>query len=113
MLIKYTELKDDKSGNCLLSMPFYACISESCMSGYLMRLGIFPKGVDGGTNNHMSAYVYLMKGKHDSIVNWPFRGVVEITLHNAEVQKVSSAGEYPGFPIEGFLAVTCKHAQKI
>jgi hypothetical protein len=89
VLIKYTELKDCKSGDCLLSMPFYACASESCMSGYHMRLAVYPNGIDDGANTHMSLFIYLMKGNYDSILSWPFRGGVEVILHYGGDQKVS------------------------
>ena len=70
--MKFTELIE--SGDRLLSLPFYAS------DGYLMRLVVYPKGTGSGTNTHMSVYVHLMKGKHDSILDWPFKGVVKVTL---------------------------------
>lgn len=72
----FSELKKDESGDRLLSMPFYACVSISCSYGYLMRLVVHP----GGLGISMSVYIHLMKGRHDSTINWPFRGVLRVTL---------------------------------
>ena len=55
VLIKYAEL--NKSGDRLLSIPFYACASESCTSGYLMRLMVYPNGTGSGANTHVCIYL--------------------------------------------------------
>ena len=60
VLIKCTEL--NKSGDYLLSIPFYTCASESCTSGYFMTLAVYPNGTGSGANTHMSVFIYLMKG---------------------------------------------------
>ena len=39
-------------------------------------------GDGGGKGTHVSAYVYLMCGKNDDNLSWPFRGEVTITLLN-------------------------------
>ena len=85
--IEFSELQNDEPGEYLLSMPFYACASISCSYGYLMRLVVYPKGTGRVTRltttygTHMAAYIHLMRGKYDNILNWPFRGVVRVTLH--------------------------------
>ena len=80
VFVEFTELKEDESGYRLLSIPFYACASQSCEYKYLLRLVVYPKGTGRGTNSHMSVYIRLMKGKYDNRLSWPFRGVVEVGL---------------------------------
>ena len=59
------------------------------VNGYLMLFIVLPNGYESCTNTHMSVYVLLMKGKYDSILNWPFRGVILIILDDAGVLKLS------------------------
>ena len=56
-----------------------------------MRFIVLLNGYESCTNTHMSVYVLLMKGKYDSILNWPFRGVILIILYDAGVLKLSGA----------------------
>ena len=76
----FSELKKDESGDCLLSMPFYACASISCSYGYLMRLVVYPRGTNSDIITSMSVYIHLMKGRYDSTIDWPFRGVLKVSL---------------------------------
>ena len=39
-------------------------------------------GNDEGKNTHVSVFGYLMKGKNDDNLPWPFTGEVTITLLN-------------------------------
>ena len=89
VLIRYAEL--NQSGDRLLSIPFYACASESCTSGYLMRLAVYPNETGSGANTHMSVYIHLMKGKYDNILSWPFGGIIKVILQYAGDQEILCA----------------------
>ena len=57
------------------SPPFY-----THPRGYKICLGVDANGYDNDT--HVSVYTYLMKGKNDDNLPWPFTGKVTITLLN-------------------------------
>ena len=50
--------------------------------GYKMCLGVFPNGVDTVKGQHLSAYIFLMRGETDDILKWPFHGTIVIHLMN-------------------------------
>ncbi len=39
-------------------------------------------GVGGGRRTHVSVYAYIIKGKYDDELNWPFVGKVTVKLLN-------------------------------
>ena len=57
------------------SPPFY-----THDQGYKMCLEVEPNGSGDGYGTHLSVFVCLMKGEFDSMLNWPFRGVVTYKL---------------------------------
>ena len=59
------------------SPPFY-----TKPEGYKICLGVDANGYDKGAGTHVSVYAYLMKGKNDDNLPWPFTGKVTITLFN-------------------------------
>lgn len=50
------------------------------LHGYKMKLRMFPNGIKNGVNAYISLFVVLMKGQYDSILSWPFRYKVKLTI---------------------------------
>ena len=68
-----------KEGKCL----FYHMRSFYTHSGgYRMLLQVYPNGTGTGENTHISLYCYLVPGKNDDYLTWPFIGSVVVTLLN-------------------------------
>ena len=59
------------------SPPFY-----TCPGGYKMCIRVDANGNGDGADTHVSVFAYLMKGKNDDNLSWPFAGEVTITLLN-------------------------------
>ena len=66
-----------------------------------MRLIVYPNGTGSGANTHMSVFIYLIKGKYDSILSWPFRGVVKVILYYAGDQEISCIDRFLEFSDAG------------
>ena len=47
-----------------------------------MCIEVDADGYDDGAGTHVSVFAYLMKGKNDDNLPWPFTGEVTITLRN-------------------------------
>ena len=45
-----------------------------------MCLRVDANGNGEGTDSHVSVFVYLMRGEHDNMLKWPFRGRVIVRL---------------------------------
>ena len=56
-------------------------------NGYKFCLEVIPNGSGSGQNNHVSVFVYLMKGEYDNDLVWPFNGSVVIELLNWRADK--------------------------
>ena len=69
------------------SSPFY-----SHMNGYKLCLCVYPNGVREGAGNHVSVYVYLMKGKNDAHLIWPFCGSITVELLNQKSDQTHHKG---------------------
>ena len=65
------------SGKPWYSPPFY---SEP--GGHKFCLRIDANGMLEGKQTHLSVWVYVMKGKHDEALKWPFMGKVTVQLLN-------------------------------
>ena len=65
------------SGETYNCPPFYAN-----PGGYKLRVEIKPSGTGLGLGTHVSLYFYLVPGRHDARLKWPFRGSVTIALKN-------------------------------
>ena len=63
---------------CIESDPFYTSRTESY--GYKLKVKVSPNGDQSGTNTHLSAYIFVMKGEYDAILPWPFKKKVKFTL---------------------------------
>ena len=59
------------------SEPFY-----THPHGYKMCLKVAANGRGEGAGTHVSVYVYLMQGKFDDHLRWPFQGQVTVQLIN-------------------------------
>ena len=59
------------------SSPFY-----SHPGGYKLCLKVDAYGRSSGTGTHLSVLIKLMKGEHDSYLEWPFRGSITLQLVN-------------------------------
>ena len=59
------------------SPPFY-----SHPRGYKMCIRVDADGVGDGAGTHVSIYAYVMKGRNDDNLPWPFTGEVTVTLLN-------------------------------
>ena len=51
-------------------------------NGYKMCVCVYPNGNREAMGNHVSIYMYLMKGSYDDHLKWPFRGLVTVQLVN-------------------------------
>ena len=74
-MTKYHRHKSFKQG--WYSPPFY-----THPGGYKMCVGVNANGCGAATGTHVSVFVYLMKGKNDDNLPWPFTGEITITLLN-------------------------------
>ena len=61
------------------SPPFY-----TFPGGYKMCLRVDAGGAKDGKGTHISAFLYLMAGENDEILEWPMRGIFSIELLNQE-----------------------------
>ncbi|XP_064403015.1 TNF receptor-associated factor 4-like [Halichondria panicea] len=61
------------------SKPFFS------KSGYSMVLNVHLCGNKDGYGSHLSVYTYIVKGKYDHLLIWPFFGSVTITLEDQEL----------------------------
>ena len=59
------------------SPPFYLRPGS-----YKMCICVDASGISGGEGTHILVSIYLMRGKNDDKLSWPFRGKVTITLLN-------------------------------
>ena len=50
--------------------------------GYHMSVIVYANGNDRGRGTHVSVYVYILEGRNDSKLKWPFIGSVKIELLN-------------------------------
>ena len=80
IVFKMPEFKSYKHG--WFSPPFY-----SHPGGYKMCIRVDANGFGEGAGTHVSVFVYLMRGKNDDNLPWPFTGEVTITLLNQLADK--------------------------
>ena len=57
------------------SRPIYTGLQE-----YKFFMRIFPKGVNGGDQQHIGLFVGMMQGEYDTILEWPFSGRIVLTI---------------------------------
>ena len=82
-----------QAGPCVFKMPRFSQHKSSEQEwdsppfythpgGYKMCIRVDADGDNDGAGTHVSVYAYLMKGKNDDNLPWPFKGEVTITLLN-------------------------------
>ena len=77
-VFKMPEFKQHKSLNDIwYSPPFY-----THPGGYKMCIEVDVNGFGDGENTQVSVFAYLMQGRNDDNLLWPFTGKVTITLLN-------------------------------
>ncbi|XP_017539256.1 TNF receptor-associated factor 5 isoform X2 [Pygocentrus nattereri] len=64
-----------EAGTSLNSPPFY-----TSRSGYKLSARVYPGGEGAARGTHLSLYVMLMRGDFDSLLPWPFRQNVTLTV---------------------------------
>ncbi|XP_056304562.1 TNF receptor-associated factor 5 [Danio aesculapii] len=64
-----------ESGTVLNSSPFY-----TSRSGYKLSVKAYLGGDGSGRGSHMSLYITIMRGDFDSLLPWPFRQNITLTL---------------------------------
>ena len=84
-LSHFEQMKTKSKG--WFSSPFY-----SHVNGYKLCLCVYPNGVREGAGNHVSVYVYLMKGKNDAHLTWPFCGSITVELLNQKSDQTHHKG---------------------
>ena len=62
--------------------PWYSPPFYSEPGGYKLCLRIDPRGMLDGKESHLSVWVYVMKGRFDDSLKWPFTGKVTVQLLN-------------------------------
>ena len=72
---EFQQLKSSK--DIWYSPPFY-----THPGGYKMCIKVYTDGFGEGAGTHVSVGAYLMKGRNDDNLSWPFTGEVTITLLN-------------------------------
>ena len=74
-MTNFTKLKENRE--TWYSPSFYAF-----PGGYKMCLNIEAGGYGAGEGTHISAFLYLMAGENDEVLEWPMRGTFSIELLN-------------------------------
>ena len=98
-------LRQAKTGEkCVIdSIPFYTEKAESYGS-YKLRVKVFPNGDHSGKNTHLSVFIFVMRGKYDAILPWPFKNEVKFTLIDQQedpVKQVNVTKQFiPARPVE-------------
>ena len=70
LIFKLTEYQKKRYNNEMTMSPSFYTSPE----GYHMCLQIYANGNGDGKQTHVSAYVPILKGKHDNTLKWPFVG---------------------------------------
>ena len=72
----------ESSQDIWYSPPFY-----TRPGSYKMHIKVYANGCGDAEGTHFSVYAYLMKGRNDDNLPWPFTGEVTITLLNQLADK--------------------------
>ena len=63
------------------NQPWYSPPFETSKDGHTMCLEVYPNG-RSGRGTHLSVYTFIVKGKNDDQLQWPFVGHVVVELLN-------------------------------
>ena len=89
------------------SDPFY-----THDKGYKMCLRVIISGAGKNPGNHMSVFLYLMKGQYDNTLKWPFVGTFEIELLNQKMDGEHHTNNPIKFTATTPLAITNRVGSK-
>ena len=53
---------------------------HTSLYGYKLCMRINLNGVDSGVGKHVALFVHMMQGDYDSILEWPFRGRINMSI---------------------------------
>ena len=73
--------KKENNEECMLE-PFYMH-----KNGYKIGLCIVPNGRGEAKGSHVSLFTFILKGKNDDCLPWPFNGIITIQLLDHSVNK--------------------------
>ena len=87
------KVRAGQAGPCVVKMPEFSRYKSSKREwysppfythpgGYKMCVRVDANGDGKGVGTHVSVFAYLMKGKNDDNLPWPFTGEVTVTLLN-------------------------------
>lgn len=76
-------------------------------NGYKMMASLHPYGNGEGKNTHLSVFCFLVRGKYDAVLPWPFQKTVTFTLidqetgetHGSNLVRKIYAANYPNSKI--------------
>ena len=88
------------------SHPFY-----THLQGYKLCLSVYCNGIKSGEGTHISMYIYVMSGKHDDELEWPFKRSITIQLldqkegkdHHDHVMNFNDASDECTKKVEKFV----------
>ena len=72
------KVENDKQFKSQFTSPSFYTSPE----GYHMSVQVYANGSAGGKGTHVSVFIYILKGRNDSKLKWPFIGSVKIELLN-------------------------------
>ena len=74
---KFKEFQKEKDNNVQFCSPtFY------CLDGYHMQVEVDANGDQNGKSTHVSVYIWILEGKHDADLRWPFIGNFTVEMLN-------------------------------
>ena len=71
----------ENNEECMLE-PFY-----THKDGYKIGICVIPNGYDEAKDSHVSLFTFILKGKNDDYLPWPFNGIITIQLLDHSVNK--------------------------
>lgn len=81
-LVPYEFVFDNYARRCQNPELWFCAPFYTHNNGYKMCVRVAPQGLGNGEGTHVSVHSYLMKGEHDDMLVWPFRGAITIQLLN-------------------------------
>lgn len=76
--------KTDVKHRSIESPPFWTGVS-----GYKMRLKIFPNGDGEAKDKFLSIFFQIMKGNYDGLLKWPFKNMVTLKILGCDKKNLS------------------------
>ncbi|XP_062519796.1 TNF receptor-associated factor 3-like [Corticium candelabrum] len=87
----------------IYSQPFY-----TSPNGYKMCARLYLNGDEMGRGTHLSLFFVIMRGEHDSLLQWPFTQKVTYFVFDQEGQRQISGTFLPDPKSSSFERPTCK-----